>query len=387
VLPLKKLGVPRITVAAERTLQERDHLRAVVGGGGPDVQRRRLRARRAGRLRLDGRQRRSSSDDPVVHALDLGHGALDAELGCLRPRRLGQALAKRRVGGNALPRHSESFGVGRRDQQRIDTVGELLGHPPDVGGHDREAECQRLHHGDRQPLPRRRHREPVTPRHHADGVVAEPGEDDPVAETELGMQRADLPLLRTLADRHHADRNVPFREESGCAEQVRVVLLRPEVGDGADHELVRTDAELGPHGSALGEVDRGSVEVDPVSQRHRSSAGAPAHRCPHLVGHCEVGVVPATRHPVEQPSREAMGLPPVVLRTHDAGAPSTEHRSDGEPSDGARQRRVDVHDVVVAVADEAGELQRPPRVSTSVAHAVRTHAGRFQFADQMIFPR
>ena len=97
----------------------------------------------------------------------------------------------------------------------------LLAHPTDVRRHHRQAERQRLHQRDRQPLPLRRQREDVAGTHHPHGVVTEPGEDHPIAEAEVVAELAGLGLLRALADGDEPHRHLTVGEQPRRLQQVR----------------------------------------------------------------------------------------------------------------------------------------------------------------------
>ena len=87
----------------------------------------------------------------------------------------------------------------------------------------------------------------------------------------------DLGLERSLAHRQHPDRHAAVGEDPGRGEEVRVVLLRAEVGHRAHDELVGAEAELGagPGTVATGHAPRArSTPCTSTSVRSASAAGS-----------------------------------------------------------------------------------------------------------------
>ena len=147
-----------------------------------------------------------------------------------------------------------------------------------------------------------------------------------------------LGILGTLAHGDDARGNSAFDELAGCPEQVRIVLLRTEVGDRADDELVGSQAQLGPDLVAVRQFGGGCVDVDAVPERDRPRSHGTAHRFAHFVGHGEGPVVEAARETVEGPGRCPVRLPTVVLGADQRRPPVARQTPCGDPGDRARER-------------------------------------------------
>ena len=152
------------------------------------------------------------------------------------------------------------------------------------------------------------------------------------------------------------------RRTGGRGQQVRVVLLGPQVGDGADHHLVGREAELGADPHAIGAA-ADVVEIDPVEHGLGPPCEARRHRRPHQLRDRDVGGVGAHRPLVQQPRRAGEAVPGVVQRVHGRRPRRPRHRAGDDPADARRVRRVRVQHVDRVVAQLPAQPRRPPHVA------------------------
>jgi hypothetical protein len=386
VLPREQLLEARIVTPAERGTAQLDDRRSIVGRRLADVETLRERAPRLWRLghrTLGGCLRREFG----VGGFDAVDGAADVEVAGSGERCGAELLAQGWIGDDSLECVGERRRIARGDEEGVDAVVHLLGDAADVRRHHRQAERQGFHQGDGQALPLRGQREDVAGAHHPHGVVTEPGEDHAVAEAEVVVELADLRFLRALADCHESHGHLTVGEQPGRLEQVRVVLLRAEVGDRADDDLVEPDPEFGPHGVTIGRRLGRRLDVDAVLQGLDPLGDGAGHRLAHLVGDGERHVVPPAREPVQPAGRAAMGGPTVVFGAHQARPVGAAHRAGGQAGDRPGEGGVDVDDVPLAVTHQLGQAQRPAPIGALAAHAVRLHPGPFELLGEMVLPR
>ena len=99
-----------------------------------------------------------------------------------------------------------------------------------------------------------------------------------VTETEFIVQLSNIGLVRALPDRHNPHRNLTIEQQARRPQQVRIVLLRPEVRHRADNELVFTDTQFGTDIIASRLLRSDGIDINPVPQRHNVGCSAPPWR-------------------------------------------------------------------------------------------------------------
>ena len=263
----------------------------------------------------------------------------------------------------------------------------ISGTPPTSVATIGQPECDGLHERHRQALVVRGENEGVASAHDAHRVgplteqVDEPGESQP------GVLRVDLRLEGPLADREEPHRHATVAQPGRGGEQVGVVLLGPEVGDGAEHDGVLGDAELGAHPGAVARpLDR--LEVDPVHQRLGPGREPVRHGGPHQLRHGEVGRVGAHGPLVEQPRRRGEAPPCVVERVHRAGPGPAGQRPGDQPPDAGGIRRLRVEHVGRLAVQQRPQAARPAHVAlVTYLEARRPHAVRLEVGNQLPLPR
>ena len=251
--------------------------------------------------------------------------------------------------------------AGRYDD-RVVPVGHELGDAADPCHDGGQAERERLHERDRQPLVEGRQAEDVERGHHGHRGGTEPEEVEARPELESRVLLSELGFERPAADRDEAGVGNAVDDRARCFEQVGIALGGAQVRDRTDQDLVVAHPESGPFGPgiAAGAPDRRGV--DPVADDPRPAADAARERLLDGGRHGEVHLGPARGEPVGEAGQPGVARPDVVLGDHYQWSPGGRQRTYRQSGTDGHERRMHVDEVEVVRADHSVQARDPPRI-------------------------
>ena len=264
------------------------------------------------------------------------------------------------------------------DQQAVDTVGDHLGYPPYLAGHDGQARAGCFHQRHGKAFVVGGEHEDVRSDQQTQDVVALAEELEPTVEPELAPSLLELVRHRTPTDGGEPQGRVVIGDQPGRLEQDVVALLLAEVGHRHHQQLVAGDAQLVAHLAsnlvALRKQTVSAGEIHTVDDHPGTSferAGQPFVNCR---GHHDERLVERDGGPIESPGQDGHLVPGGMLGVDHRRSPVLRNGRHHQAAQCAGGGEVEVDDVELAVHDQPAESAHPDQVGVA-GGPQRVHRG------------